>query len=190
MSLPVLHTPRLTLRPWELSDIDMLHELWTRPEVRRYLWDDITISRERAEETVRESVAAAEREAIGCWVALDKAGALVGFVGLIRRESGEPELLYGLAPDCCGRGFATEAAHAALTYAFNALGATRVVAATDVPNAASVGVMERLGMRFMHRGTLNGLDTLFYELRREDYRPATFAAMAPDTVHRSAGRAR
>jgi hypothetical protein len=29
--------------------------------------------------------------------------------------------------------------------------------------------MERLGMRFTARGTLNGLDTVFYEMRRDEF---------------------
>jgi ribosomal-protein-alanine N-acetyltransferase len=179
MPLPTFQTPRLTLRPWTLGDIDELHALWTRPEVRRYLWDDEVISRERAEQTVHELIAAAEREGIGGWTVI--AGAertSAGFVALIRREAGDPELMYGLAPEWWGQGLATEAAAAALAYAFEPLGFARVTAATDVPNAPSVRVLERLGMRFTRRGALNGLDTLFYDMRREDF------ATAPNMARR------
>jgi [ribosomal protein S5]-alanine N-acetyltransferase len=169
MPLATLHTARLTLRPWTLDDIDELHALWTRPEVRRYLWDDQTITRERAEATVRDFMAPQD-ERLGGWLVRDRSSAaLVGFAALIRREPGDPELMYGLAPEWWGRGLATEAAQAVLAYAFSGLDCPRVTAATDVPNVASTRVMERLGMRFTHRGTLNGLDTVFYELRREDF---------------------
>jgi [ribosomal protein S5]-alanine N-acetyltransferase len=165
----MLHTARLRLRPWTLEDIDELHAMWTRPEVRRYLWDDQTITRVRAEATVREFMALHD-EGLGGWVVLDRSSAaLAGFAALIRREPGDPELMYGLAPEWWGRGLATEAAQAVLAYAFSALDCTRVTAATDVPNVASAQVMQRLGMRFTRRGTLNGLDTVFYELRREDF---------------------
>ena len=178
MPLPVLHSPRLTLRPWTLDDIDELHALWTRPEVRRYLWDDETITRERAAETVTEFIAPAA-EGLGGWLLLDRdTGALVGFAALIKREPGDPELLYGLAPEWCGRGLATEAGRTVMAYAFGVLGCERVTAATDVPNVASARVMERLGMRFTHRGTLNGLDTAFYEARREEF------VTAPDMARR------
>jgi ribosomal-protein-alanine N-acetyltransferase len=179
MPIPALLTPRLLLRPWTLDDIDELHALWVRPDVRRYLWDDEVITRERAEETVREAVAAQDVEAVGGWIVLDRSsGAVAGFAALLRREPGDPELLYGLAPEWWRRGVATEAARAVLTYALGPLGRSRVTAATDVPNAASARVLERLGMRFTHRGTLNGLDTLFYEVRREDF------VTAPDTARR------
>ena len=177
MALPTLHTTRLTLRPWRLDDIDELHVLWTRPEVRRYLWDDQTITRERAEATVREFMAPQD-EGLGGWLLLDRpTDQPVGFAALIRREPGDPELLYGLAPESWGRGLATEAGRAVLAYAFTAVGCGRVTAATDVPNVASARVMERLGMRFTHRGTLNGLDTVFYDIGREDF--VTAPSMAP-----------
>jgi ribosomal-protein-alanine N-acetyltransferase len=76
--------------------------------------------------------------------------------------------MYGLAKPWWGCGLATEASRAALEYAFGVLGAGRVTAVTDPPNVASVRVMERLGMRFVHRGTVNGLESVVYELRRED----------------------
>ncbi len=78
-------------------------------------------------------------------------------------------MLYGLAPEWWGRGLATEAGRAVLTYAFAQLRCPRVTAAADVPNLPSVSVLERLGMRFTHRATRNGLATLFYELHREDF---------------------
>ena len=180
MPLPILRTPRLTLRPFSLADIDELYALWTTAEVRRFLWDDVVIPRERAEEVVRAQIACAEAEGIGCWLLLDRETMThVGFAGLIRlNDDMEPELLYGLAPEWWGRGLATEAAYAVARYAFDTLGFTRLRAATDVPNAASVRVMERLGMRFMCRGTLNGLDTLFYEVRRDEF------VSAPNTARR------
>jgi [ribosomal protein S5]-alanine N-acetyltransferase len=64
---------------------------------------------------------------------------------------------------------ATEVARALLSHAFLTLGVTEVVAATDVPNHASVRVLERIGMQFERRSQPNGLDTLFYRLRRERF---------------------
>jgi RimJ/RimL family protein N-acetyltransferase len=169
MPLPTLQTPRLVLRPWTHHDIDELHALWTRPEVRRYLWDDESITRERAEQTVSEFIGAGHGEGLGGWLVLDASGATGGFVALMRHAAGSPELLYGLAPEWWGRGLATEAARAVLAYAFGPLACARVTAATDVPNTLSVRVLERIGMRLTRRGTLNGLDTLFYEMDRDDF---------------------
>jgi ribosomal-protein-alanine N-acetyltransferase len=86
---------------------------------------------------------------------------------LIRREAdAPPELMYALAPEYWGQGLATEAARAVLAHGFEQLQSPRITAASDPPNAASVRVLERLGMRFTHRAALNGLYTVFYEIAR------------------------
>ena len=67
MCLPVLETRRLTLRPFGVEDLDALHAIWTDPDVRRYLWDDLIISRERAAETLADAIATAAKDGIGYW---------------------------------------------------------------------------------------------------------------------------
>jgi RimJ/RimL family protein N-acetyltransferase len=44
-----------------------------------------------------------------------------------------------------------------------------VIAATDTPNQASVRVLQRLGMFFHERREYHGLDTVFYQLAREEF---------------------
>jgi ribosomal-protein-alanine N-acetyltransferase len=171
--LPRIETARLTLVPFSLDAVDALHRLWIDPDMRRYLWDDVVITRERAEQTVRDSIESAERCGAGLWMVRSKPGReLVGFCGLILRDGEEaPELLYGLARPWWGRGLATEASRAALDYAFTVLGAGRVTAITDTANVASARVMERLGMRLVRRGTFNDLDSVFYELTKSQGGP-------------------
>ena len=84
--------------------------------------------------------------------ALDQTGVFAGIVGL-----GVPsfeayftptvEILWRLIPRFWGKGLATEAAHAVLDMAFNALSLPEVVAFTAAQNERSVGVMERLCMK-------------------------------------------
>ena len=56
-------------------------------------------------------------------------------------------LFYAISPHHRGQGYATEAARALVDYAFEHLRLKRVVATTDYDNLASIGVMEKLGMR-------------------------------------------
>jgi RimJ/RimL family protein N-acetyltransferase len=133
--------------------------------VRKYLWDDEIIPRERAAEVAAASEADFARFGYGLWTVSDReTGGLIGFCGLRRTPPGPPELLYGLRPSAWGKGLATESARAVLRYAFLELRLDEITAATDVPNTASARVMERLGMRFERRGVLNGLDTVFYRI--------------------------
>jgi RimJ/RimL family protein N-acetyltransferase len=79
------------------------------------------------------------------------------------------ELLFAVAAPHWGRGIATEASRCVLGYGFGALGFRAVVASTDVANAASVRVLEKLGMALRRRETVEGLDTVFYELSRDGW---------------------
>ena len=165
MMLPPLRTERLLLRPWTREDVHELHAMWTTPDVRRYLWDDIEISRQTAEQVVDSHFAAAERHAIGYW-ALELAehrGSMIGFCGFrFIDEQSDVELMYGLLREFWGMGFATEACNAAIGYFWNATNYDVLYARTDPPNVASVRIMERLGMR--HESTTETLIT--YVLHR------------------------
>jgi len=169
--VPVIDTPRLHLRPYRNSDVDALHALWTDPVVRRHLWDDIVITRNRAAQVIQASIDCAAAHGVGQWVVYPAgASALIGFCGLsFIDETPEIQLLYGLAPPYWGCGLATEAAHAVLRHAFSALRRERVYAITDTPNTASVAVMQRLGMQFDARFQHHGLDSLRYVITQEAF---------------------
>jgi RimJ/RimL family protein N-acetyltransferase len=190
-----LATPRLRLRPVREADVDALHALWTHPQVRRWLWDDVVIDRATAAERVAASAASFASARFGLWAICgwsgsrgarsepeaselheDGGGGLLGAAGLVLIEPAVgPEILYSLHPDHQGRGLATEAAQAVLAYAFEALALPRVPGRTDAPNRASARVLERLGMRFEGERLVNGNPHLCYALAREDWRRARSA---------------
>jgi ribosomal-protein-alanine N-acetyltransferase len=149
VSGPVLTTARLRLRPATEADIDALHRLWTDPDVRRFLWDDVVIDREQAAAVVSASLDSFTRRNFGQWIVVRTASdELVGFCGL-REVAGttDVELLYGLAPTHWGQGLATEASTAVLAHAFDACALDEVIALADTPNEGSTRVMERLRMQ-------------------------------------------
>jgi RimJ/RimL family protein N-acetyltransferase len=85
----------------------------------------------------------------------ESAGApLVGMVSLrsIDREHEEVELSFWIGRPFWGRGYATEAASAAVEHAFDVLGLNRIVAHHMVRNPASGRVLARLG--FQQEGLL------------------------------------
>ena len=182
MPIAVIETARLQMRPFALGDLDDLHRLFTDPGVRRYLLDDQVVGREWVEEEIAGSLGRFEMHDGGLWsVSLKGDGALAGFCGYRPfHDPPELQLLYGLAPTYWGRGLATEAARAMIRYGFEELGFTRIVASADAPNAASLRVMERAGLTFAKRVTVNGLDTVYYARARALYRPDdAFYAVRP-----------
>ncbi len=69
------------------------------------------------------------------------------FLKLREDDLQQAELGYSLARAHWGQGFATEAVIAVLDYSFLTLRLHRVIAITDCQNAASVALLERVGMR-------------------------------------------
>jgi RimJ/RimL family protein N-acetyltransferase len=159
MPVPVLTTPRLTLVPYAEDDVDALHAIWTDPDVRRYLWDDIVIPRERATQVVLDSMATARTHGIGYWTVRRRLyGPIIGDCGFhLFDEAEKVELFYSLARAHWGQGLAFEASQAALQYAWTATQFDRVYARIDAPNEASIRLIRRLG--FSHLSSANGLET-------------------------------
>jgi ribosomal-protein-alanine N-acetyltransferase len=174
VNAPRLCTSRLELRPCGFDDLAVLHALWTDPDVRRWLWDDVVIPRERVAQVIEESLGSFDAHGFGVWVIRERtAEEPIGFAGLRFVEgSGEIELLYGLAPARWGAGLATEAARAVLSCAFDKLDLERIVGRVDTPNRASVRVLERLGMRPEGEKVVDGRPTLHFALSRRAGRPA------------------
>jgi ribosomal-protein-alanine N-acetyltransferase len=184
-----IETARLMMRPFRSDDVDEMHSLWTDPDVRRYLWDDVKITREQAQEVVTQSIELFGSRGIGFWVVcllepgnrIEARSAnegrvtaptepVIGFCGL--RPFGDPpeiEILYGLRPEYWGRGLATEAAQGVLEYGFKVLELDRIYAGADPPNASSFRVMERLGMKFAKRVQLGETEAIYYAKDSEHF---------------------
>jgi RimJ/RimL family protein N-acetyltransferase len=93
----ILITPRTTLRPVAPDDVPALHALWTDPAVRKYLWDDEVITRERAAEVVAASASDFAAHGFGLWAVHETAtGDWIGFCGFRSSDSEDVELLYGI----------------------------------------------------------------------------------------------
>lgn len=163
-------TERMQLSPVSEEEVDELHQLWMQPEVRKYLWDDKIIPLEETRQIVSQSITAFLNNKYGLWVSrLIASEDIIGFCGYWPFfELPQVELIYGLSPKYWGRGLATEMARALLEYGFRECGLENIQASADVPNRASIAVMERLGMTFKEQTKINGKDLVFYQKQREE----------------------
>jgi len=121
------------------------------PEVARYQsWEGITEAEARAlTQDVKEIQPWAPGEWLQIAIELKETGEIVGDCAFKIEEDDErqAEIGYTLARAYQGRGIASEAVSCILEYAFASLGLHRVIAITDVENAPSVALLERLGVR-------------------------------------------
>lgn len=147
-----LRTDRLLLRQWTAADREPFAAMNADPAVMRHFPNRMT--RAESDALADRSEQAIVANGYGLW-ALEvlETGRFIGFTGLapIRFEAHfAPALEIGwrLAEFAWGNGYATEAARAALAYAFGPAGLTELVSVTAVPNQPSRRVMERIGMTY------------------------------------------
>jgi RimJ/RimL family protein N-acetyltransferase len=147
-----LLTERLSLRPFRDDDLDALFAIQSRPDVVRYLyWEPRSRDETREMLDRRKLQTAIDREGDGIHLAaeLRVAPGLIGHFNLhfASLEHHQGEIGFVLNPDHHGHGYGTEGAHVMLGLGFDGLGLHRIVGRCDGRNAASAGLMERLGMR-------------------------------------------
>lgn len=150
-----------------------MHQHWTDPDVRRYLWDGEAIALQQVEDLVAQSEQLFAEQSYGLWaLRLQKQAGLLGCAGYwLFHEPPQLELVISLSPRWWGQGLAAEASAALLAYGFDKLGMEEIRASTDAPNLALHRLIERLGLRFSHRTDAEGLDTVFYALRADEFKP-------------------
>ena len=147
---PTLATPRLLLRPWRDADLAPFAALNADPRVMEFF--PKLLARAESDAMVERLRAHFDRHGFGLWAVEVAGGApFIGFVGLAvpRFEAHFTpcvEIGWRLAAEHWGRGYATEAAGAALDFAFGRLGLDEAVSFTTAANRRSRAVMERLGM--------------------------------------------
>ena len=136
---------RLRYRRLSPRDLDAFHRLCLDEHVKRYLLDGLDMPRSWAMEAIHLSDRLFDTDDVGLWL-VEREGAPIGFTGFrVFEELGpEPQLLYAFGGDHVGAGHATEAVGAMLARA-RRLGWSRVVAAVDAPNTASVRVLGKAG---------------------------------------------
>ncbi|GAA3254971.1 GNAT family N-acetyltransferase [Dactylosporangium siamense] len=153
-----LRTERLIMRRWRESDRAPFAALNADPETMRFF--PATLDRAASDAMVESIEARFDRHGFGFW-ALEVAatGAFIGLTGLNPLPDGLPgagqlEVGWRLARHAWHRGYATEAARAALGVAAGELGRTEIWSLTAVLNTPSQAVMRRLGLteaaRFDH----------------------------------------
>jgi RimJ/RimL family protein N-acetyltransferase len=147
---PVLHTPRLLLRRWREADLEPFAALNADPLVMEHF--PAPLSREDSDALVQRIEDSFELRGYGLWaVEVATTREFIGFTGLSvpsfdAHFTPAVEVGWRLARRSWGRGYATEAARAALAFAFEEVELNDLVSFTATTNQRSQAVMRRIGM--------------------------------------------
>lgn len=155
--IALIETPRLIIRELQESDAEAMFEMDRDAEVHRYLggkpYTDIAQSRDNIA-FIRAQYA---QNGIGRWaVELKTTGEFIGWTGFklmrdqpVNGHVDHYDFGYRHARRFWKKGYAFEAAQAALAYGLRELRIPDVYAMTDVENAGSRRILEKLGFRLV-----------------------------------------
>jgi ribosomal-protein-alanine N-acetyltransferase len=163
----VIKTPRLILRHFVETDLEVLAELMANPEFMRFSSGPFT--RQQTERFLLDRIIASARKGLPSQFAVVKREEkrLIGYCGFFRQlveGTYEIEIGYRLHPNYWNQGLATEAAQAVRNYAFNVLKLPRVISLIHPDNRASRRVTEKNGMKLEKETTFRGSRTLLFSV--------------------------
>lgn len=165
----LLESQRLLLKPILGSQLNILHNIFIDPYVRKYLCDDRIFSVQQVEEMLLKNQKLFNKQRFGLWFIETKAEQkIVGFVGLwYFFAEKQPQIVYALLPEAIKKGYATEASTRIVDYCFNDLGYQYLLASCDKPNLESQKVAQRIGMKQLEEKIVDDNLTVFFKIERK-----------------------
>ena len=150
-----IKTGRLLLRRWGDDDVEPFAAMCSDPEVMRYIGSGATRTPAQAQASIEAYEREWEENGFGLFaVERLEDGSFLGFTGL-----SEPTFLPEIMPaveigwrfsrQSWGKGYASEAALAALDFGLRKRGLSEIVGVYQAENHASGRIMQKLGMGFV-----------------------------------------
>jgi RimJ/RimL family protein N-acetyltransferase len=152
----ILETNRLILRHFVPDDLSSLFNLYSDPEIRRYIPEGILSYEETQAELEWFLNGHPEHPQLGLWATVHKeTNRFIGRCGLLPwtiDQQPEVEVAYMICKEYWRQGLGTEAAQAILNYGFEQLNLPRLICLIDAENQASIKVATNIGMTFEKEG--------------------------------------
>lgn len=158
--LPFLQISRLTLRPLQPEDAEVLHRIYRSEGVLRFFPNPIPPALEKVQRFILAQQAHWETHGYGNWGVLpDGSDEIIGWVGLqYLPELDETEVGFLLDRVFWGKGYATEAAQASIKFGFGWIKLDHIIALVHPDNLASLRVIEKCGMSYIDKLPLWGIE--------------------------------
>ncbi|MEP7105912.1 MAG: GNAT family N-acetyltransferase [Chloroflexota bacterium] len=171
LAIPTLETERLTLRPLNEADATALFDVSQDPDVVRFVGDRHVPTLQEAWRAVAGWIGHWALRGYGQWAIEERAsGRFIGRAGIINPADWPgPEVGYLLGRPWWGRGYATEAASAAMDWGFREIGFEDLISLIDPANTASIAVATRLGETLRRETEVMGHHVLLCGIGRADW---------------------
>ena len=169
----ILETERLLLREFDSGDADFMFELLNTPNWIKYIGDRKVKTLDDARKYLESGALASYRKyGFGFWmVELKFVRVPIGTCGLVKREAlDDVDIGFAFLPDFEGMGYGYESAMATLDYAKKELKLKRVVAITVKFNEASIGLLNKIGLKYekMIRLRNDAEDLMLFSINLEE----------------------
>jgi RimJ/RimL family protein N-acetyltransferase len=174
-----IETPRLILRPLEISDAEAMFAMDSNPTVHQYLWQNPSKDISETIQIIEFVQKQYEENGIGRFATiLKETGEFVGWTGIKfindHVENGNTNFYdygYRLNEKFWNKGIATEASRAWLDFGFNQMNIQEMNAYTHAENGASNHVLNKVGFNFIEDyPDKEGVTWKWWQLLKSDYK--------------------
>jgi RimJ/RimL family protein N-acetyltransferase len=172
--IPILETDRLVMRGFHDTDVDALEAMAADPIIAPFVGYPGAELREACWRSIALWIGHWALRGFGMWAVEERAsGSFIGRIGIWQPE-GWPgtEVGWMLGPAWWGRGYATEAAHASVTWGFEQLQIDELISLIQPANAASQAVAARVGEHFRGETPFRGGSTGLWSITRAEWEAA------------------
>lgn len=140
-----IQTKRLKLRKMKLSDSASLFNIWSDPEVTKFMNINSFTDESQAVEMIKIlNNLSLESKAIRYSIIELESNRIIGSCGYnsIDSSNAKAEIGYDISKDYWGKGYAPEAIQSLMDYAFNTLNFNRIEAKVEPENNNSIRVLQ------------------------------------------------
>lgn len=171
-----IETPRLLIRPVLEQDLEGFFEMDSNPKVHLYLGNQPSKTLDDSKNTISMIRNQYIENGIGRMSVIEKeTQKFIGWAGLklitetVNGRSNFYDIGYRLVEGSWGKGYATEAAKAMLSYAFNEMALETVYAIADCKNSASNHVLKKIGLTYIESFDFEETPHNWYQISRTDW---------------------
>ena len=158
----ILQTKRLVIRKFKLADLSSLVDMFSDPEVMRYIGPRRPMPELEIKEWLSNILQIQDKELTSQALALKPTDELIGVAGL-REEDGIKDFGYYFRRSYWGKGYAQEACLAIINHIETDLQIRNYQIFIADENISSIQMIERLGMRPVKPITKSGESGHLYE---------------------------